>query len=625
MTNSVLLAWIGATDLKASRDELNGQLGPTAQAVAQMNFTHAYLLNNYPDADGERYRAWLAARSKTRIVLVKAALTKPTMLGEIYEAATDALARVARDLKGKPHAFTFHLSPGTPQMAIIWMILANSAVRAELIESSAQFGVNPVPCPFELTVNYLPHISARTRRDILDLSQGLPPAGPEFDAIVHRCEAMQRLIVKARRLAILDFPVLIEGESGTGKELFARAIHAASPRQKGPFVSVNCGAIPPELVEAEFFGHERGAFTGAVAARKGYLLEAHDGTLFLDEIGELPLAAQVKLLRVLQEGKVQPIGASAPLPTNVRIIAATNRSLLHEMTAGRFRKDLFHRLAVGVLPIPPLRRRREDLSLLIDHCLNRINNQCARLAGWRTKKITAAGKHALFQHPWPGNVRELLNTLTRAAIWSPTELLGPEEIRQALFSDGDAAGDGADVLARPLGEAFSLPELMGEVAAHYLRKASQEARGNKTRAARLLGLPNYQTFSNWMKRYVEEKDRSEPPIPADPRPEPPPPPRRPTAGSAVTKEKGRKGTKTGPHSHPTASAKKGRRAPSSTTSTRPARPDRPVRGHNPSPPRRAERSPGATPRQGASPRSGAARATAAPRQPARKVATRHRA
>ena len=186
---------------------------------------------------------------------------------------------------------------------------------------------------------------------------------------------MVRLVEKAQQVALRNVPVLLEGESGTGKELFARAIHQHSPRRDEPFIAVNCGAIPQNLVESELFGHEKGAFTGANAPRKGHFESAHGGTLFLDEIGELPKDMQVRLLRVLQEGEVVRLGASRPISLDVRIVAATNRTLIEEVGEGRFREDLFYRIAVAYLKLPPLRERPGDLGLLIDHLIEQINRE----------------------------------------------------------------------------------------------------------------------------------------------------------------------------------------------------------------------------------------------------------
>src|SRR5581483_8539743 len=242
-----------------------------------------------------------------------------------------------------------HLSPGTPAMAAVWIILAKTRFPAKLIESSRQHGIRTASVPFEISADFLPDLLRRPDEELERLSAGLPPEAPEFADIVHRGAGMKRVILRSRRVAARSVPVLIEGETGTGKELLARAIHQASPRKGRPFVAVNCGAIPGELVESELFGHEKGAFTGATAQRKGHFQETDGGTLFLDEVGELPKPAQVKLLRALQEGEVVPIGSSRPVKVDVRLIADTNRSLVQDVAAGQFREDLFHRLAVAVL------------------------------------------------------------------------------------------------------------------------------------------------------------------------------------------------------------------------------------------------------------------------------------
>ena len=262
-------------------------------------------------------------------------------------------------------------------------------------------------------------------------------------------------------------------------------MHRAGPRRERPFIAVNCGALPPDLVESELFGHEKGAFTGADRMRKGYFEAASGGTLFLDEIGELPAPAQVKLLRVMQEGEVVRVGATRAIGVDVRVIAATNRTLTQEITEGRFREDLYYRLAVAVLKLPPLRERTGDLGLLVDHLLDQINEESAHEPGYRNKKLSASARNVLLQQSWPGNIRELLNTLRRAAIWSDVETIEAEDIREALLPA--PRDQRQEVLDRALGEGFSLPDLLASVARHYLARAMEEAAGNKSRAADLGG------------------------------------------------------------------------------------------------------------------------------------------
>ncbi|UTD26316.1 sigma-54 dependent transcriptional regulator [Bradyrhizobium sp. WD16] len=235
-----------------------------------------------------------------------------------------------------------------------------------------------------------------------------------FKDIVTRSEAMEKVLRTAKKAAAASIPVLIEGESGVGKELIARAVHGSSERSSKPFVAVNCGAIPDNLVESILFGHEKGAFTGATEKHTGKFVEASGGTLFLDEVSELPLAAQVKLLRALQEGEVEAVGGRRPVKVDVRIISATNRQLLDHVKAGHFREDLFYRLHVLPLTVPPLRARREDIPLLARHFL-------ARFCAEESRHITGVDAEAmarLAQADWPGNVRQLENTLYRAVVMS---------------------------------------------------------------------------------------------------------------------------------------------------------------------------------------------------------------
>jgi DNA-binding NtrC family response regulator len=500
MVNDLLLAWIGMTDLKVARGELGDSLGPIGQAVKKRSFAGVHLLSDHDRKADANYLKWLATQADvpTKVHTVK--LSGPTEFGEIFEAATSVIQNVKKEL-GTKVPLVYHLSPGTPAMAAVWILLAKTSEPAELIESSPEKGVRTVSMPFDISAEYMPPMGRQQDDEITRITQGLPPEAPEFDQIIHRCKPMKRVVAQARRLAAHDVPVLIQGDSGTGKELLARAIHNCGERKSGPFVPVNCGAIPPELVESEFFGHVKGAFSGAVDNRTGHFESANGGTLFLDEIGELPLPAQVKLLRALQEKKFQKVGTSKLVSAEVRIIAATNRNLIEEVAAGRFREDLFHRIAIGVIRLPALRERQGDLNLLIDNALDRLNQESSRLAGWKNKKLSPSARNLMVQHSWPGNVRELINTLSRAAIWTSEETLQADDVREALLPVS-ASRRGVDtVLNRPLGNDLRLNELLSEVATHYLKRALVEAQGNKSEAARLLGLSSYQTLSNWLEKY----------------------------------------------------------------------------------------------------------------------------
>ena len=501
MTN-LLISWIGQADLRAPSDGSPTGPGPIAQALAARSYDSAVLINDYPKKDVAPFLEWLRPRVQASVTACYEPLSGPTQFGEIYEAAVRVLTE-SLEHHGKHAKLTFHLSPGTPAMAAVWIILAKTRFPAELIESSPRHGVQTASVPFDISVEFLPDLLRGPDERLRSLTAGLPPDAPEFADIIHRSDVMARVIARARRVAPRSVPVLIEGESGTGKELFARAIHRASPRRDSPFKAVNCGAIPAELVESELFGHEKGAFTGANRRRLGYFEAADSGTLFLDEVAELPLPAQVKLLRTLQEGTVIRVGSTNPVKVDVRIVAATNRTLIEEIAAGRFREDLFYRLAVAGLHLPPLRGRPGDLNLLLDRLLEQVNEQHARQSGYQHKIFSVSARNLMLAHPWPGNVRELVNTLHRLAIWTPESEIGAEDVREALLpAIGANAGR---ILDRPMDNGFSLPDLLALVARHYLERALDETGGNKTRAARLVGLPSYQTLTNWLKRYEVER------------------------------------------------------------------------------------------------------------------------
>lgn len=493
-----LLAWLGNTDLRAVREENQIGLGPVAQAVMARTFDHLILLNNYPTVDVEGYLEWLRTKKDILVTVRSIQLTSPTDFGEIYQAVRATLDDV-RSQHGSCLSLTFHLSPGTPAMAAVWILLAKSLYPAELLESSREQGVKTAVIPFDISAEFIPELLKGADERLEKLSAGLPPAAPEFSDIVHRSPIMQQVIARARRVAIRSVPVLIEGESGTGKELLAKAIHNSSPRHAKSFIAVNCGAIPTDLVESEFFGHKKGAFTGAVQDKKGYFEAAQGGTLFLDEIGELPLPAQVKILRALQEKEVVPVGGTDKINVDVRIIAATNRNLMTEVAEGRFRKDLYYRLAVAVLHLPPLREREGDLSLLIDHMLAMVNRESADEPGYVSKKISASTRNLILTYPWQGNARELLNVIQRAAVWSVDETITDDDMREILaFSSLQVEPKSGEVA---LGKGVNLPEILAETARLYLAKAMKESGGNKSKAARLVGLPNYQTLTNWLEKY----------------------------------------------------------------------------------------------------------------------------
>ena len=309
---------------------------------------------------------------------------------------------------------------------------------------------------------------------------------------------LKQVSLALHRAAATDATVLLEGESGTGKELFARALHALSPRADGPFVAINCAAIPETLLETELFGHEKGAFTGASARKPGKFELAHRGTLFLDEIGELPLSLQPKILRALEEKQFERVGGTLPLKVDVRVVAATNRHLKAAVAARQYREDLFFRLSVFPIMIPPLRERTRDVITLARYFIDRFCRELNK----RPLALSPAAEQELLAYPWPGNVRELQNCIERAAILSEGDTIHP---RHLSLSFRDQAKEEADVspwsqidLSGTLADASR--RVLAEVERRKIEQALKEAAGNRNRAAEILQI-SYKLFVAKLKEF----------------------------------------------------------------------------------------------------------------------------
>ncbi|MBC7173063.1 MAG: sigma-54-dependent Fis family transcriptional regulator [Polyangiaceae bacterium] len=314
--------------------------------------------------------------------------------------------------------------------------------------------------------------------------------------LVGRSPAIDRLRSLIERVADSPSSVLITGESGTGKELVARALHFGSSRRAGPFIVVNCGALPEALMESELFGHEKGAFTGAQRAQEGLFRAASAGTIFLDEIGDLPMPLQVKLLRVLQEKRVRPVGGQRELEVDVRVVAATNIDVERAVVEGSFRKDLFYRLNVLRLHIPPLRQRREDIPLLTEHFLRKHG-----LVHGKQLELTPNARRFIFEHELPGNVRELENLLERAATLSVDGQIELEDLTLSPAARSEQPGPAAPSTTRPsLGPGFDLDAHLGAIEKDLLFQALEAAGGVRTKAASLLGM-TFRSFRYRIAKY----------------------------------------------------------------------------------------------------------------------------
>jgi transcriptional regulator with PAS, ATPase and Fis domain len=514
-TENILVAWIGGKDINNGLKDKAGPVLSTLQfsippSSKENQYQHAYLLYNYSakELDAKSYVHWLEGQTQASIHAQYIPLTSPQDLGEIYLAADQLLSSIKKD--HPEAAITLQITPGTPAMQAVWILLGKTKYpNVTFLQSSAEQGVHKANIPFDISAEFLPSSNTakaglhRTDQQLTDqklksLAQVRVPTHAAFDDIITSNTHMNTLKQRASVLAQHDVPVLINGASGTGKELFATAIHNASSRKDKQFQVVNCGAIPPELIDSTLFGHKKGAFTGAASDQQGVFEAASGGTLFLDEFGELPLNAQVRLLRVLQEGTLSRVGDSKVISVDVRIICATNKDLMKAIAESKFREDLFYRVAVGVINLPAIKDRKGDLSLLAKTLLKQINEQMGFTSTKEDKKLSPKANNLILQHSWPGNVRELYSTLLRAGLWSQKESISEQDLKEALFIQQDKS---SDVLAHDLSEALDLEGLLSKVEEHYVRLAWDKSSGKKKKAAELLGINSYQNYSNKLEKY----------------------------------------------------------------------------------------------------------------------------
>ena len=501
-TKNILVAWIGGKDIQNGLKDKTGPILSTLQAQSEDNpYQYVYFLYNYNEEhlDAQKYIAWLKSKTNADIQDTYDPLASPQDLGEIYLAADKLLSTIRTE--HPKAAVTLQITPGTPAMQAVWILLGKTKYpNVEFLQTSVEQGVHKANIPFAISAEFLPSSGVESAtKQLNNLAQANVPTHAAFDDIITSNTHMKTLKQRANVLAQHDVPVLINGDSGTGKELFATAIHNASSRSDKPLQVVNCGAIPAELIDSILFGHKKGAFTGAVSDQQGVFEAAHGGTLFLDEFGELPLAAQVRLLRVLQDGTLRRVGERKDIKVDVRIICATNRDLMSMIADGQFREDLFYRIAVGVINLPPIKDREGDITLLAKTLLKQIQEQIGLAdVSVKDKKLSPNAKNIILSHAWPGNVRELYSTLLRACLWSQGKSISEQDLKEAMFSQ-QASND--NLLSHDLSEPLDLQGVLDKVEEHYTRLAWEKTAGQKKKAAELLSLGSYQNYNKRLEKY----------------------------------------------------------------------------------------------------------------------------
>ena len=482
----ILFTWVGQQDLNAIDKTDGAGNGPICNALDARDFDRVRIFNNYPAEKAAAYRDWLTVQSSAELELINVPLSDPTDLEAIYKAINSSVEQCLAECEEIPEV-TFHLSPGTWAMATVWCLLSQTRFpAAELIQSSREAGVQTVDLPFDIYAELVGPADKRLAK--------LSMAAGSWGDSEFRSAGMARLLQKAGKAASRRVPVLVLGEAGTEKASLARLIHDTGPRKDGPFRTVNCSLLSGAGKDA-LFGSAEGI------QGKGVLEAAEKGTLYLEEIEALSLEQQAYLEAFLESGNNPGAGGD---PIDVRVIVSSARDLLEEVNSGRFREGLFYALAVLILKLPSLRERSADLGLLIDGFMRHINEQNSDEPDWVPKTLSPAARSVLMQRSWPGNERELKNTLMRACVWSDNEQITEAEILDSVFALPAQAGAENDILGRPIEDGIGVQDLLNQVARHYIVRAIEHAAGNKTVAANLLGLPSYQTLTNWMKRYGVE-------------------------------------------------------------------------------------------------------------------------
>jgi len=430
----------------------------------------------------ETHEAILAQYSGVEVDVRSLSLADPTNYGTILHGLRPHIRDVLEDYPGANYYIA--VASGTPQMHACWVLLAASGeMPARILHVRPHRFVtkdSPVVSEVDVTSPEFPRV--RSNVGYVEPDSGQPPdlaAAVQRVGIVGDHPSLIKALEVSAALAPSDVPIMILGQTGTGKELFARLIHYLSGRQQDQFVPLNCAAIPKELVESALFGHKKGSFTGAVSDQTGKFDAANGGTLFLDELAELPLATQGKLLRVLQDGMVEPVGGREAHEVNVRVVAATNKDILAEVRAGRFREDLYYRLNTGVVEVPSLRERRSDIPKLALHILDRVNASLRK-----PKRLSPSALTRLQNHAWPGNVRDLENVIQRSALLARRDLLEADDL---MISEPEAESDPLAALPVPC-DGFALDRYLSSARKQLILRALEQAEGNQSKAARLLGI-----------------------------------------------------------------------------------------------------------------------------------------
>lgn len=492
----ILLSWLGSADMRNLETYSPGASpGPLLSVLSEHHYDELHLLIAREREAADKFISSLKKiYPSLKITPHFYLFDDPTDYKNVFISTAKALKAIdPYNRQNGNREITFFITPGTPMMVAVLCMMAERIPGIALLQHSVENGTRYVEW-------FLPE-HKEEYNTVVDNMIG-ENINDAFCDIKYTSPEMEQVLRNASRCAAYNIRVMLLGESGTGKELIASGIHKASGRQ-GKFVAINCGAIPANLLDSELFGYKKGAFTGATADYDGKIVQADGGTLFLDEIGELPLEQQVKLLRMLQENEVTPLGSREPRKVDVKIITATHRDLPSMVKHGDFRLDLFYRLAIFVIKIPPLRQRGADILQLAEFCLEKINNIVCNDKKEEYKWFADDVADFLKSQPWHGNFRELENAVFQAHFLSSSKVINATDIRNVLitFPQENSAEFTAD-------GKFNLDNVLKKIEKNYIDQAMDAANNNKSQAAKLLGLSSHQTLTNRMAK-IEESLKKE--------------------------------------------------------------------------------------------------------------------
>jgi len=502
----ILLSFVGNRDPYGQDQEL----GPVLSLLGAREFSQVVLFCN-GSAYVERARmveeAARAEGAGPRFNFVSIDLESPIDYQEIFTELRRAVDQLTSRMDHVPHKFSILLDPGTPQMQTAWFLLVTSGhLEADLLQgvpprfAGGAYKVRTVDLEggafsgLEIRETGAAHTPIRWSREEAASAAVAPAGGPSdqptgqwitgsHPEVVGANPSFRSVLEKALQVSQYDISIVIRGETGTGKEVLARLIHESSPRKDKPFVAVNCAAVASNIAESELFGHKKGAFTGADKDRLGQFRAADGGTIFLDEVGDLAIETQAKLLRVLEDGTLTPVGSDDVVKTSVRVIAATNRDLTASVAEGSFRRDLYERLAQITLEIPPLRERTDDIPLFLKHFVDRWNARYGEEKG-----LSAESVDILTRYPWPGNVRQLRNAVESMCATGRSPAIGPELLPLDLRRYFNRDSGSVEIPTELPADGLDLKALLTNIEKSYYEEALERTGGNAEKAAKLLGV-----------------------------------------------------------------------------------------------------------------------------------------